>query len=331
MDHDPTLFENCDVVVSDTLVSQRMAACPLEVRSAAAERTDGRITAWLSTQVPHRDHHGLCPTLGLDPHELRDHRAGRRRRLRREERFGAEEAIIVWLAKNSARRFAGRRRARESMIALAHGRGQWLEMTLGGTRDGKVLAYRLDVIAGLRRLPRRRRVHAEPHRDARDRRLRDPAGRGRGPLGGHEHDADDDVPRRRPARGGAGDRAHDGSRSPPRSAWIRPRCGARTSSPRTPSRTRRTPASTYDSGDYEGALDLALRAAGYDELRAEQKRRREEGGPKQLGIGISTLYGDHEPARRDRVRRGRDHGGRRARSCTPARSPTARDTRRRSR
>ena len=45
---------------------------------------------------------------------------------------------------------------------------------------------------------------------------------------------------------------------------------------------------TYDSGDYEGALDLALRSAGYEELRAEQRRRREEGGAKQLGIGISS-------------------------------------------
>ena len=57
--------------MTDTLVSQRMAACPLEVRSAAAERTNSKVTAWLSTQVPHRDHHGLCPVLGMDPHELR--------------------------------------------------------------------------------------------------------------------------------------------------------------------------------------------------------------------------------------------------------------------
>ena len=32
---------------------------------------------------------------------------------------------------------------------------------------------------------------------------------------------------------------------------------------------------------------------------------------KQLGIGISSLRRDHEPARRGRVRRGRDHAGRR--------------------
>ena len=71
-DHDPRLFDGCDVVVRDTLVSQRLAACPLEVRSAAAELgPDGRITAWLSTQVPHRDHFGLSATLGIDPGQFR--------------------------------------------------------------------------------------------------------------------------------------------------------------------------------------------------------------------------------------------------------------------
>jgi carbon-monoxide dehydrogenase large subunit len=44
----------------------------------------------------------------------------------------------------------------------------------------------------------------------------------------------------------------------------------------------------YDSGDYEAALDLALDKAGYEELRAEQARRRSEGG-KLLGIGIATM------------------------------------------
>ncbi len=43
----------------------------------------------------------------------------------------------------------------------------------------------------------------------------------------------------------------------------------------------------YDSGNYQGTLDRALEIAGYDELRAEQTRRR-EAGEKPLGIGFST-------------------------------------------
>ena len=45
---------------------------------------------------------------------------------------------------------------------------------------------------------------------------------------------------------------------------------------------------TYDVGNYAGALDMALEAAGYAELRAEQARRREAGDPVLLGIGVST-------------------------------------------
>jgi carbon-monoxide dehydrogenase large subunit len=44
----------------------------------------------------------------------------------------------------------------------------------------------------------------------------------------------------------------------------------------------------YDSGDYAKALDAALAASGYDDLRAEQERRRAAGDPVALGIGVST-------------------------------------------
>jgi carbon-monoxide dehydrogenase large subunit len=43
----------------------------------------------------------------------------------------------------------------------------------------------------------------------------------------------------------------------------------------------------YDSGDFGGALETALDAAGYEELRAEQQRRRASGDAKQLGIGLA--------------------------------------------
>jgi carbon-monoxide dehydrogenase large subunit len=45
---------------------------------------------------------------------------------------------------------------------------------------------------------------------------------------------------------------------------------------------------TYDSGDYEGALDRAIAASGYAALRDEQARRRADGEGMLLGIGLST-------------------------------------------
>ena len=43
----------------------------------------------------------------------------------------------------------------------------------------------------------------------------------------------------------------------------------------------------YDSGNYEGALDKAMAAIGYDELRKEQAEKRERG--ELMGIGISSF------------------------------------------
>ena len=40
-----------------------------------------------------------------------------------------------------------------------------------------------------------------------------------------------------------------------------------------------SPGGAYDSGEYAKALDAAMAAAGYDELRAEQARRRAAGTP----------------------------------------------------
>ena len=45
----------------------------------------------------------------------------------------------------------------------------------------------------------------------------------------------------------------------------------------------------YDSGNYEAATAKAKEMFGYDELRAEQKQRRDAGDPVQLGIGVSTF------------------------------------------
>jgi carbon-monoxide dehydrogenase large subunit len=44
---------------------------------------------------------------------------------------------------------------------------------------------------------------------------------------------------------------------------------------------------TYDTGDYAKALDEALRIAGYDALRAEQRARRERNDDRLLGIGVA--------------------------------------------
>ena len=92
-------FDGCDVVVSGTLVSQRMAPCPLEPRSAAAEvGPDGRLTAWLSTQAPHQDRDGARRSARARAGAVRvigpDVGGGFGAKM-----LGVEELLIVWLAR----------------------------------------------------------------------------------------------------------------------------------------------------------------------------------------------------------------------------------------
>src|SRR4029077_12780840 len=47
----PDLFDGCEVVVSQTIVNQRVAPAPMETRAAAAAwGEDGRLTAWIPNQ-----------------------------------------------------------------------------------------------------------------------------------------------------------------------------------------------------------------------------------------------------------------------------------------
>ena len=69
---------------------------------------------------------------------------------------------------------------------------------------------------------------------------------------------------------------------------------------------------SYDCGDYEKALDLALETAGYASLRDEQQRRRERVRPARARYRRQRVRRDHERPRRARVRGSRDHAGRRS-------------------
>ena len=136
-------------------------------------------------------------------------RPGRRRRLRSEERLRRrgdarhlarapprEARALDRVAQREHDRAGARARAAARDEARRHARREAPRLPLGH-RPGR------------RRLPDGRRLPPEPDGAAGQRRLRDPAHRGRGEVGRHEHDADDDLPRRGATRGGAGDRAHD--------------------------------------------------------------------------------------------------------------------------
>jgi len=61
------LFSGCEVVVSRTIVNQRVAPAPMETRAAAAVWDgDGRLTAWIPNQGAQGTRGALAAMLGID-------------------------------------------------------------------------------------------------------------------------------------------------------------------------------------------------------------------------------------------------------------------------
>ena len=287
LEQDETLFDGCDTVVSGRLVSQRLAASPLEPRACAAVvGDDGRLTLWLSTQTPHQDRDILALCLGLDPADVRvvapDVGGGFGAKL-----LAVEEILVSALARRLERPVRWAETRSENMIAMPHGRAAVLEFTIGGTSDGKVEAYRLRILQDVGAYPRigavlpgftslmASGVYAIPKIETEFTSIvtnTTPIGPFRGAG--------------RPEATQAIERAMD---------LFALELGL------DPAEVRRRNLFTsdafplvtasgahYDSGDYVGALDLALEAAGYDALREEQRQRREAGGTRALGIGVSV-------------------------------------------
>ncbi len=283
----PEMFAGCEVVVRQRIVNQRVAPCPLEVRAAASRWDDGHLTQWTTTQAPHGVKASLAQIFGLADDQVRavapDVGGG----------FGAkigaypEELFVAWIARKIGRPARWVETRSESMLSLGHGRAQVQLAELGGTRDGRLLAYKLSVIqdAGAYPafgafLPLMTRTMLTGVYDIE-----------------RVYFADTSV-----ATNTNPTVAYRGAGRPEATAAIERMVDIFAAEiGMDPAEVRRknlvgrdrfpftTPTgTTYDVGDYEAALDRVLEAAGYSELRAEQQRRREAGEAKQLGIGLST-------------------------------------------
>ena len=135
---DDGLLDGCDVVVRLRIENQRVAACPLEGRAAAAAwAADGRLHYWASTQ---------------HAHGVRDALAGMLRPRRRARCGWSRPTSAAGSARRSApapRRCCCRgwpgsvgrpmrwgETRTENMLAMGHGRAQVQHVELGGSRDG---------------------------------------------------------------------------------------------------------------------------------------------------------------------------------------------------
>ncbi|MGW9306920.1 xanthine dehydrogenase family protein molybdopterin-binding subunit [Saccharomonospora azurea] len=280
-------FADCEVVVTRTIDNQRVAPAPLEARGAAcAWGDDGRVTLWLSTQNAHLARSAVAKGLGLDAARVRivtpDVGGG----------FGAkigadpEAVVLAWAARRSGRPVRWSETRYENLTAMTHGRAQRNTVTIGGRRDGTVLAFRLEVVQDAGAYPRTLYlptltemmapgVYRFPRVEAGSRAVVTNTT----PIGAYRGAG-------RPEATAAVERAID---------LFAAEIGV---DPAEVRRKNLIPAdafpyttstgATYDTGDYAAALDKVLDAAGYAELREEQARRRAAGDPVALGLGMSA-------------------------------------------
>jgi aerobic carbon-monoxide dehydrogenase large subunit len=280
---------DCDVVVSAALVNQRLAPCPLEGRAGASLwAEDGRLVHWSSCQGAHPVRAVMADVHGLSPEQVRVIVPDVGGSFGAKARPHPEEILLPWLAHRCGRPVRWVPPRSTDMVGLGHSRAQRQQVEIGGGRDGTIRALRIRIdgdagsypmvgpllvantvvmSAGAYRIPevswstRAFVTNTTPIVAYR--------GAGRPEAAavieraidlfaaelGH-----DPVEVRRNNLLGADDFPYDS------------RTGVR-----------------HDSGDYLAALDLALEAAGYDELRAEQARRRAADEPRLLGVGLATF------------------------------------------
>ena len=277
-----------DVIIKQKIVHQRLAPIPVETRGVVARYFPGEdeLTVWSSTQIPHLLRAMLALVLGFPEHRIRiiapEVGGG----------FGCklnvyrEEALLAHLAmklKATVKWIEGRR---ENIQATIHGRGQVGTVEAAVKKDGTILGVTydslLDTGAYLQLLTP-----------------------GLPPLTGLMISGSYKIPTLKfTSTGGFTNKvatdAYRGAGRPEATLVIeRTMDLIARELDMDPVELRRKnfaqptdfplPVATglaYDSGNYQGALDKALEMVGYDDLRAEQKRLREEG--RYLGIGFST-------------------------------------------
>jgi carbon-monoxide dehydrogenase large subunit len=280
------LFDDCEAVVSHTFTNQRVAPAPMESRAAAAVWEDGRLLSWIPNQGAQGSRDDFIKYLNLEEGQVRvitpdvGGAFG--------AKFGAdpEHVLVAWAAKQLGRPARWTETRFENLVAMTHGRAQRHTITIGGSKDGDVQAYRLEVIQDSGAYARIGAIlptltilmASGPYDIPKAEAIATAIATTTTPLGAYRGAG-------RPEATAALERAFDlfAAEIGMDPAEVR----RRNLLPKFTEPHQTSFGALYDSGDYAAALDNALEAAGYADLRAEQSRRRENGDLLQLGIGVA--------------------------------------------
>jgi carbon-monoxide dehydrogenase large subunit len=280
------LFQQADKVVSLKITQQRLVPMSMESRGVLAsyDRGRGKLTVWISTQIPHLVRTLLAGALSMPEHRVQviapDVGGG----------FGCkiqlypEELVVPYLARELGRPVKWIERRREHFTSTIHGRGLVEYFDAAVKNDGTLLAVKCKVYADMGAYMQ----------------LLTPAIPGFGLIlmtGAYNAKAFEFEQIAVFTNKVATDAYRGAGR--PEAAYAIERLMDTIARELNldPAEVRRknfitdfsqpTPAGlVYDSGNYQAALDKALEIVGYQELRAEQQRLRDQG--RYLGIGISS-------------------------------------------
>lgn len=281
-------FQEADVVVKQRMVNQRLVPLALEGRAVLAQYLPGedQLTIWSSTQIPHLLRTQVALQLGLPENRVRiitpEVGGGFGSKLN----VYAEEALVAYLAMKTGRPVKWAETRRENFLTTIHGRGQVDYVEAAVKKDGTIVGLKCKIIQDI----------GAYHQ------LLTPA---IPTLTGLMISGPYKIPNVVVEVTGAftnrvATDAYRGAGRPEATYLLErivDRIAGELSMDPVDVRMKNFPepnefpfptstALTYDSGNYQQALQKALEMAGYRKLRSEQKKLRQEG--KYRGIGLST-------------------------------------------
>ncbi|HEV8588840.1 MAG TPA: xanthine dehydrogenase family protein molybdopterin-binding subunit, partial [Pyrinomonadaceae bacterium] len=277
-----------DRIVTQKMIHQRLAPIAMEPRGVLARYFPGEeeLTVWSSTQIPHLLRTQLALMIGIAENKLRvitpEVGGGFGSKLN----VYAEEALLGWISMQLGKPVKWIESRRENMQATIHGRAQVGTVEVGVKNDGTITGLRYNVVADL----------GAYHQ------LLTPAiptltglmlsGAYKIPAiqmnvtGVFTNKMSTDAYRGagRPEATYVVERVMD---IVARELNLDPVEVRRKNFPKASEFPFHTATGLdYDSGNYDGALDKALDLSGYQKLREEQKKARDNG--KLIGIGVSS-------------------------------------------
>jgi carbon-monoxide dehydrogenase large subunit len=277
------------IVIEREYRQQRLIPAFMEPRSVVVDPTGEQLTMWSATQIPHILRFALAATTGIPESKIRviapDVGGGFGGKLQQTP----EEMIAFAVARRLGKPVKYTETRSESLMAAHHGRDQWQKLTLSAEKDGTVTGFKVELLADLG-------SHVSL------------VGGGVPVLGAFMFNAIYKFPAyqfncQTVLTNKTWTDAYRGAGRPEATYGIeRMMDELAVEVGVDPLEIREKnwitheefPFTTvagleYDSGNYEAATARAKELFGYDELRAEQKKRRDDGDPVQLGIGISTF------------------------------------------